>query len=219
MFVDLLKPETFDFFAKYFISGYLIIIIRSYYVVGEKPKATQVVAESVILSLLNQLIFLSLWSLLSFSISFTRFELPDPTSTRIFFFLQVGFLPVLLGILSGANLSKGWRNAVFRRLSMPISNPTQRAHDFAFGNNRDACFVIVTYDDGTVVKGFFGTESLAASDTNRSDLYLERLYIDKDDQWIELNPGRSALLSLAKVRSIEFLDQTKEDEGDDNAAQ
>lgn len=214
MFADLLKPETFDFFAKFFLAGYIIIFIRSYYVVGEKPKATQVVAESVILSLLNQLVFLSLWSLLSFGMSLTPYNLPDPTASRLVFYLQVVILPVLLGVLSGANLSKGWRNAVFRRLSMPISSPIQRAHDFAFGINREPCFVIVTYDDGTVVKGYFGEDSLAASDSNRSDLYLERLYVDEKDQWKEVVPGRSALLSLKDVRSIEFLDQTAEGEND-----
>jgi len=218
VFTDLLKPETFDFVAKFFLAGYIVIIMRSRFVVGERPKAAQVVAESVILSLINQLLFQLIGQVF---IWFVPPEWYQWTWVRLPFFIEVVFLPLLWGLLIGANLSKGWQHAILRRLSMPIVSPIQRAHDFAFGFNREPCLVIVTYEDETVVRGHFGAESLAASDPERSDLYLERLYtVDDDDQWIETMPGRSALLSLNNVRSIEFLDQITNDtksKGEGNA--
>lgn len=218
MISDLLKPETFDFVAKFFLAGYIVIIVRSLYVVGERPKATQVVAEAVILSLINQLLFQSMSQVF---IWLTPFEYYQWMWARLPFYCEVVFLPLLWGLLIGTNLSKGWKNSILRRLSMPIVNPIQRAHDFAFGHAREPCFVIVTFEDGTIVRGYFGQESLAASDPNRSDLYLERLYMaGKGDQWIETNPNRSALLSLNDVRSVEFLDQLTNDDdqkGETNA--
>ncbi|MCF6303850.1 MAG: DUF6338 family protein [Rhodobacteraceae bacterium] len=218
MFIDLLKPETFDFVAKFFLAGYIVIVIRSRFVVGERPKAAHVVAEAVILSLINQLIFQTISQIF---IWIVPTEYSQWVWMRFPFYIEVVFLPLLWGLLIGANLSKGWKHAVFRRLSMPIVSPIQRAHDFAFGFNREPCLVIVTYEDETIVRGHFGTESLAASDPERSDLYLERLYtVDNTDQWIETMPGRSALLSLNNVRSIEFLDQITNDtnsEGKGNA--
>lgn len=197
---NLLKPETFDFVAKYFLAGYIVIIMRSLAVVGERPKASEVVIEAIILSLINQFIFKILIGLIPQS-------LIDELWTRFPFHLEVLFLPAFWGWIIGINLSKGWKNAIFRKLSMPVIHPIRRAHDYAFGLDRDACFVIVTYFDGTVVNGFFGENSLAASDSNRSDLYLERLYtVGDDDQWVEQTPGRSALIVLEDVRSVEFLD-------------
>ncbi len=218
MISDLLKPETFDFVAKFFLAGYILIIMRSRFVVGERPNATQVVAEAVILSLINQLIFQSLSQLFIWAVPIQWYEW---MWVRLPFYSEVVFLPLLLGLLVGTNLSKGWKDAIFRRLTMPITSPIQRAHDFAFGYQREPCLVIVTFEDGTTIRGYFGEESLAASDPRRSDLYLERLYIvDEEDQWIETSPNRSALLRLSDVRSIEFLDQLTNDDtqrGDENA--
>ena len=69
----------------------------------------------------------------------------------------------------------------------------------------------MAYEDGTTVVGWFGENSLAATVTERSDLFLERLYfIAEDGSWTEPTPPRSGLVSLRNVRSIEFLDLTKE---------
>lgn len=201
---QLLSPDTFEFFARYLLAGYVVIAVRSRFVVGEKPRATEVIAEAVIFSLLSQLV-----------VEFLHWTFPKPIGLpeRAQFFIEVVLIPAVLGLLLGLNLSKGWNNAFLRRLSMPIVSPIQRAHDYAFGENRRPCLVIVTYEDGTVIRGWFGPSSLAASDRERSDLYLERLYyVDDMDQWIELSPGRSALVSLAQVRSIEFLDPEVEQE-------
>jgi len=126
--------------------------------------------------------------------------------------LDVLVLPSLLGWLLGVNLSKGWNRAILRRLSAPVSHPVQRAHDFAFGTVGRPSLVLVTYEDGVTIRGYFGPNSLASSDEERSDLYLERLY-DVDEasgRWIEPSPGRSGLVSLNRVRSIEFLDEESE---------
>lgn len=195
-----LSPDTFEFFARYLLAGYVVIIIRSRFVSTQRPKTADLVVEAVILSLINQLVFqLLLWPLPETSLAWL--------GTKAILFSEILVLPTVLGLLLGLNLARGWNNAVLRRLSMPVSQPVHRAHDFAFTHNRSVGLVIVTYFDGTVVFGYFGEHSMAASDVERSDIYLERLYDVKDDgQWIELDPPRGALLSLNGVRSIEFLD-------------
>lgn len=201
MFSDLLKPETFDFLARYLLAGYIIMIVRSRFVVGERPKTTELVAEAVVLSLINQFVF-----------QLIEWPLPEnwlgSLDKETAFFSEVLILPAALGLILGANLSRGWNNAILRRLSMPITQPAQRAHDFAFSHQRRAGMVIVTYFDGASVHGYFGENSLASRDTERSDIFLERLYdINDEGQWSELSPPRGALLSLSNVRSIEFLDE------------
>ncbi|WP_306116901.1 MULTISPECIES: DUF6338 family protein, partial [unclassified Roseovarius] len=88
-----------------------------------------------------------------------------------------------------------------------IEHPIRKAYDYAFTHDRPPGFVILTFQDGVEIYGYFGPESLAANDPARSDIYLERLYdIDEDGQWSEKNIGRSAVISLEGIRSIEFLD-------------
>jgi len=202
-----LTPETFEFFAKFLLAGYIVIIVRSRFILGVRPKPTELVVEAIILSLINQLVF-----------SAVSAFIPDQqlaqVDDQVLLFAEVLFLPTLMGLLLGWNLSRGWNNAFLRRLSMPIVHPVQRAHDFAFGNHRSPALVIVSYEDGTVIRGYFGESSLAASDPSRSDIFLERLYVeDESGQWAEIQPGRSGLISLNGVRSIEFLDEIGENNG------
>lgn len=197
---QLLSPDTFEFFARYLLAGYVVMIVRGWFVIAQRPKATEVVIEAVIFSLVAQLIF----QLIAWPVPDTWI---DSLGTQFLFFIQVLFLPALLGLGLGWNLARGWNNAVLRLFSMPVTQPVHRAHDYAFHNNREPCLVILTYFDGTQVHGYFGEASLAANDAVRSDIYLERLYdVDANDQWVEFEPSRGALLSLSNMRSIEFLE-------------
>ncbi|KEJ96369.1 hypothetical protein SAMN05444149_103742 [Pseudosulfitobacter pseudonitzschiae] len=203
---SLLNPATFEFFATYLLAGYVIIIVRSRFVSTQRPATSDVLVEAVIFSLINQLLFrFLLW------LAPARWE--EVLGTQTLFFTQVLLLPGILGALFGYNLSKGWNEAFWRRLSLPIARPSQRAYDFAFSEDREVGFVIVTFGDGSQVFGLFGEHSLAASDAEHGDIYLERIYdVSEDGQWQETTPPRSALMSLKDMKSIEFL--TNEDTDD-----
>lgn len=206
----LIDPENFEFVARNFLAGYILVTVRSYYVLGERPKATEVVFEAVVLSLFNQLAFLLLAWLLS-TASFVHAPTGQAISgmfshPKLGFFLEIIVMPIILGVSIGVGLRRGWNAAMLKRLGMPIIHPTRRAYDFAFGDNRQESFVIVTYSDGTHVYGYFGTCSLAASDQERSDIYLEHLYdVDADGTWRPTDPPKSALLALDGMRVIEFI--------------
>jgi hypothetical protein len=196
----LITPDNFDFFARFLLAGWIIISTRSRFAVGERPKLAEGIAEAVVMSLINQLVF-SLLSSLTGIIAPTA-NLPP----RLSFYLEVIALPLCLGLIFGWNLSRGWNKSLLRWLSMPIQTARRRAYDHAFTKNRTEGFVIVTFSDGTKVHGYFGENSLAGSDPERSDIYLERLYtVGEDGQWFEQSPPRGALLDLTGLRSIEFL--------------
>ena len=204
---NLITPDNFEFFARYLLAGWIIISTRSRFAVGERPKLAEGIAEAVILSLINQLVFSLLVSLLGYAAPSIR------VPVQAGFFVEVIAIPLCLGLIFGWNLSRGWNKSLMRRLSMPIQNPKRRAYDFAFSENMTEGFVIVTFADGTKVHGYFGQNSLAGSDPERSDIYLERLYdVKGDGQWFEQSPSRSALLELAGLRSIEFLESERIDD-------
>lgn len=198
---QLLTPATFEFFARYLLAGYVLIIVRSYFVIGSRPRLTDIFVEAVVLSLINQLVFLGLAAAATWSGASSAL----PPQFRLL--LEVLLLPAILGVVSGWLTARNWNSLLLRVIAVPTSHPIQRAYDYAFGQKRPEGFVIITYEDGTVVRGYFGVDSLAASDNDRSDLFLERLYSESEDgQWEEASPGRSGYLTLKGVRSIEFLD-------------
>ncbi len=208
----LLTPTNFEFFAKYLLAGFIIMAVRARFVVGERPKVAEQFVEAVILSLVNQLVFLVLFWIGSWVAPLGK------VPQQALFFVEVLVVPVLLGWAFGANLEKGWNQAVLRRLSMPIQNPTRRAYDHALMLNSAGGFVILTYADGTKVYGLYGSNSLAATDTARSDIYLERLYdVDDTGRWYEQIPPRSGLLILEGLRSLEFLNPEEAQDGRNDA--
>lgn len=207
---QLLSPDTFEFFATYLLAGYVVIIVRSRFVLGVRPKPAELAIEAIIFSLINQLLatLIADISLVTGLASWltTTVGLPDYDS-KLFFFLKVLLLPAAIGMLLGYNLSAGWKNALLRRLSMPVTHPVRKGYDFAFGNERESGLIEITYEDGTKIGGWFGEKSLAASDEERSDLYLEKVYVIEKGDWEETKPPRSIWLSLRNVKSIEFLEE------------
>ncbi len=211
MFKDLLTPETFEFFARYLLAGYVVIFVRSAFVVGLRPRPTEILIEAVILSLVVQLIVFGLeaaHSLITVQ-DWARSGLPDwlltpPEALKLT--IRVLLVPLAFGALLGRFLYSDIRSGVLRRLSLPVVHPVRKAHDFAFGNDRRPGLVEITFEDGTKIGGWFGKNSLAATDDDRSDLYLERAYVIQDDgDWKETNEPRAILLNLKNARSVEFL--------------
>ena len=212
--VDLIDPANFEFFARYFLAGFILASVRSRYVLGERPKAAEFIFESVILSLLNQMCFLVLVFVLTevsrlLPADVVRF-MTAATRTRVPFFMETLVLPSLLGIFLGVSLRRGWNEKLLGSLAMPVIHPTRRAFDFAFGDINRERFVIITYLDGTIVYGFFGSNSLASSDPGNSDIYVERLYDIQDGVWVPTTPPKSVLLILRELRSIEFIEPVVE---------
>lgn len=203
---DLLRPETFEFFARYLLAGFIVISVRSRLTASRPPKPGEILLDAVVLSLINQVLYVGGRSLLE---NARLLDIAPQTAASgintLSFYIEILVCPVLLGIVIGRLAGSGSVGFVLRRLSMPGTHPIAEAYDFAFASGQQKGFVILSFMDGTVIYGYFGDQSLAASDENRSDIYLESLYTVEQDQWTLANPPRAAWISLDGVRSIEFL--------------
>jgi hypothetical protein len=207
--------QTFEFFARFLISGFIIFLIRNAYIVGERPKISELLLDLALLSLINQLVFRLLAQAWEWFGGFVAqvsnagaYWKPFNVSDELAFFLEVLVLPVAIGVISGNALAKGWFSGPFRALSIPVVDPLPRAYDHVFAQ-RGTAFVIITFRSGEVVYGYYGPNSRAGRDAARSEIYLERLYlVNAEGQWSETIPQRSALISLSDLRSIEFIDET-----------
>ncbi len=210
MIDKLLTPDTFEFFARYVLSGFIIIAVANAFVFGKKPRPGEALLEIVLYSLLNQL----LWSIVSETIKYMYSNvLPvnlhhpwlTPSDGKLFYY-QVVVLPICIGVLLGIATQRRWFQPVFKVLSLPITDPYPRAYDHVFAEFEGEALFAVHYEQGPSIYGLYGLSSRASRDPDRSELYLERLYsVSEDGEWIPSDPPRSALVSLMGMRAIEIL--------------
>lgn len=209
----LLNVEAFEFFARYVLSGFIIYMIRNAYVVGERPQLGEVVLDILLFGLVNQLVFRVAGWLVGAVADFALVGSAHPDRLAFLtpgeearFYVEVLLVPILIGVVSGHALRHGWARGVLRAVALPLVDPIPRAYDHVFAQ-RGTGFVILTFDDGLKVHGYYGPSSRAGRDPGRSEIYLERLYVVGDDGiWQEARPTRAALISLAGLRSIEFIE-------------
>lgn len=211
---EFLTPETFEFFARYLLAGFLILSVRSRLSASRTPRPSELLFHSVILSLINQAVFLSLIAGVNTALSLVSMpEIPAATIGNLVFFAEILLFPALLGFLFGRFAGASVVGQIMRRLSMPGAHPIAEAYHFVFSGGIKRGHVILSFDDGTEIYGYFGDVSFAASDEKHSDIYLESLYVVKDGQWEIASPPRAAWISLEGIRSIEFLRQEESSNG------
>lgn len=154
---DLLKPETFEFFARFLLAGFIALSVRSRFVAGQRPKPAEVLFDAAILSLVNQIVFVFLTTSLIWSTKRLFGDWAQGFENILFgkpgFFIEVLLLPVLLGWFLASALTHEWLGGFFRRIALPNTHPTERAYDFAFTQLGEPSFVILTYQDGTRIYG------------------------------------------------------------------
>lgn len=196
---DLLKPETFAFFAHFLLSGYVFLLTTSAFVAHARPKPAEMLVEAVVLSLLNRLVLLvtfEWWGPIA----------AGPDFSPLLLALQTVGQPVILGLAVGLLARRGRMPRVLYRVLQPASEADRGALRFALERMRSAGFLIVTLRDGPTVYGYFGRSSLAEIDKSNGGIYVERLYSVGDDlAWTEVEPRRGCWLALSEIRSIELI--------------
>ena len=200
MIADLLKPETFGFFARYLLAGFIILSAQSRSIGQVRLDTGEMLIGAVILSLVNQLIY-QLASRLWPGIPVI------PAVGEPLFYVEILALPACLGLISAWLIGRNWVPPGLRTLIFPFSRPVPEAFELAFVEASSPCFVVITYADGREVLGYFGLQSYVGTDQAAGGIYLEKLYVlGSGGDWEPAQPERSVWLSLRDARSIEFVD-------------
>lgn len=123
----------------------------------------------------------------------------------IAWFIIIFVVPVVLG-LGRASIIQGDRGTWFyKRVKLRPINPIPTGWDWIFGRT-DPCYLLVTLNDGTEIAGFFGQKSMASSDPERKDLYIEKVYtVPPDDgPWTVVEGTLGIHIDGAQISYIEF---------------
>ena len=202
---DIFDPNTFEFFARYLLAGFVFLSVRARFIQGERPAPAESMIEAVILSLINQAIFLLLTGWISAPVLTQQY----PATLRLM--AEVILLPAVTGTVFGWLINRTYMPDGLRRLFMPFSKPVSHAYEHAFARLDGPSFILVAYLDGREVYGYFGQQSMASSDLAGGGLFIERLYlVDLGGTWSEVVPKRSAWITLSGARSIEFFEQSED---------
>ena len=120
-------------------------------------------------------------------------------------FLIILVVPMVLALVRAYALQHDRLTFVFRWLRLRPINPIPTGWDWMFSRT-DPCFVLVTLKDGTAIAGWFGPNSMASSDPQRRDIYVEKVYKMPTDGsgWIEVKGSLGMQIDGAQISYIEF---------------
>ena len=128
-------------------------------------------------------------------------------STTIHWLIVVfGVAPLGLGAAIAGLREIEFVQFVLSYFGMSRVQKTPTAWDWFYLSQKDGCWVIAEYEDGTKIAGVYGTSSFASLTPYSRDLYLERGYSVENDGSIgdELPDNIGIWLDMEKVRNIRF---------------
>lgn len=120
-------------------------------------------------------------------------------------FCIIFIIPILLAVLRAEVIQHDRLGVVYHILRLRPISPIPTGWDWIFGRT-SACFVLVTLSDGTEIAGFFGPNSMASSDPERRDIFLEKVYTIPDDggAWVEVSSSLGMYVDGSQIAFIEF---------------
>ncbi len=120
-------------------------------------------------------------------------------------FITIFLAPVLLAVLVGAGLQNNWPTYIFRTIGLRWINLIPTGWDWKFSRTAP-CYAIVTLQNGTKIAGYFGESSMASSDPEHRDLFLEKVYtVPETGPWDAVPESDGIFIDGSQIAYVEFL--------------
>jgi hypothetical protein len=199
-----MKLETLTnlyFVLAVFVPGFIYHRVLSHFV----PMRQQLSREHVILGFLTATAFnYAFCSPLLYLLFAGRLFAFSPLYQALTLFLVIFLIPIMLALAAAAITQKeglAWLDRVLRLRSI---NPIPTGWDWIFGRT-DPCYILVTLRTGEQMAGYFGPQSMASSDPDRRDLYLERVYvIPPEGPWKPVDRSCGMYIDGSQIAFVEF---------------
>jgi Family of unknown function (DUF6338) len=120
----------------------------------------------------------------------------------------VGFIvPIILAMINAIIVQKDGLGWLFQVLGLSTTRPIPTGWHGIF-STAAPCHVLIRLKDGTEIAGYFGARSMASSEPERKDIYIERVYQVPEDgrPWREVDHSRGMYIDGSQIASIEFRD-------------
>jgi hypothetical protein len=113
--------------------------------------------------------------------------------------------PIGVALIHARIIQQDGLRELYRFLHLRPINPVPTGWDWIFGKLQPY-FVIVTLTDGTEIAGYFGELSLASSDPDHKDIFLEKVYTipENDGDWVEVARSGGIHIDGGQIAYVEF---------------
>lgn len=198
--------STVLYSSLFLLPGGIITSIMRSFVPERKLSSGQEMLRWIGYSILNN----AVWSWL-FTMRMAN-QMADAYSFWVCLTSMVLVTSVITGSVIGIIKQKNIPGHIARKLKISIEHPVPTAWQYSFCK-RNTCFVIVTLDDDRRFYGYYGTVSMASSDIENEDIYLEYIYeLDDDENWILVEGRDGVWISSSHITSIEFIEEVQGNE-------
>jgi hypothetical protein len=131
--------------------------------------------------------------------------------TGIAWFAVTFVSPLVIGAILGVLRTKKPVRNMLRKIGFYVIHPTPTAWEYKLGDGRPY-WVIVTCEDGSKIRGRYSGRSLASSEPDQRDIYLERIYsVSEGGDWEYMEESCGMWISSGDIRRIEFFEMQKEE--------
>ncbi len=120
-------------------------------------------------------------------------------------FVVIFLAPIILALTRAKIIQSVRPEFLWKWLKLRSINPIPTGWDWIF-SRAGTCFVLITLKDGTEIAGYFGGDSMASSDPDRRDIYIEKLYTVPADgsPWVEVGGSLGMQVQGDQIAYIEF---------------
>jgi hypothetical protein len=139
--------------------------------------------------------------LLAFGVIFAG----QPIGQALCWFFITFIVPIVLATARARIVQRESLGRLYRLLGLRAISPIPTGWDWVFGRI-DPCYVLITLTNGTEIAGYFGRRSMASSDPDRKDLYIERVYTVPTDGglWRPVEYSLGMHIDGGQIAYIEF---------------
>jgi hypothetical protein len=170
-----MKLEDFSnlyFVVSVLVPGFIYSAVVSNFVPIRRSKEKEVLLlRFLTATAFNYALCSPLIYLLTFGLIFpTR-----PIGQALCWFAIIFVVPMILAVAHARIMQKDGLGWFYRLLGLRPISPIPTGWDWIFSTT-DPCYVLITLTDGTEIAGYFGRRSMASSEPEHKDIYIEQVY-------------------------------------------
>jgi hypothetical protein len=199
--------ELHDFSNAYFVVSVLVPgFIYSSVITAFVPLRELKGKESLLLRYLTATAFnYAICSPLIYLLVVGHIFAAHPVVQAICWLFIVFIAPVLLAMVRSKIIQRDGLGWFYRWIGLHAISPIPTGWDWIFGTT-EPCFVLITLTDGTEIAGYFGRRSMASSDPEHKDIYVELVYTVPEDggSWLPVKDSLGMHVDGAQIAYIEF---------------
>lgn len=191
--------EEIVYAVFFLIPGFIVVEIENKIIPGKKRTEF----ERVLLFLGRSILHLGLW--------FWLYRIIDSTFKKYTpgYWLLLILLVIITGTITGTAIGVLKKIDIIKvicsKLKIQVEHPIPTAWEYKFSQLSNGCYLTVALENGSFLRGAFYNKSLASSDLNDLDIFIEEAYmLGEDGKWKRVKGTDGIWIPVNSIMWISF---------------